>query len=137
MDNTDEIFSMNKQIYTKLASYNNKYHLFTSNCKDRISNTCKDEGDILDFEYQALEHDMNKLLELLNNNKIISGTNNDIDIVKRIEENNQLRAKLQTELDNLYLDKNQIIRHDDSEIESGLLWIFLTTFCIYFILVKL
>ena len=137
MDNTDEIFSMNKQIYTKLASYNNKYHLYTSNCKNRISNTCKEEGDILDFEYQALEHDMNKLLELLNNNKIISGTTNDIDIVKRIEENNKLRAKLQTELDNLYLDKKQIIRHDDFEIESGLLWIFLTTFCLYFILVKL
>jgi hypothetical protein len=71
MDNTDEIFLMNKQIYTKLASYNNKYHLYTSNCKDRISNTCKEEGDILDIEYQALEQDMNKLLELLNNNKII------------------------------------------------------------------
>ena len=120
-----------------MTSYNNKYHLYTSNCKDRISNTCKEEGDILDFEYQALEHGMNKLLELLNNNKIISGTNNDIDIAKRIEENNKLRAKLQTELDNLYLDKKQIIRHDDFEIESGLLWIFLTTFCLYFILVKL
>jgi hypothetical protein len=89
------------------------------------------------LECQALEHDMNKLLELLNNNEIISGTNNDIDIVKRIEENNKLRAKLKTELDNLCLDKKQIRRHDDFEIESGLLWNFLTTFCPYFILVKL
>jgi hypothetical protein len=80
---------------------------------------------------------MNKRLELLNNNKIISGATNDIDIVKRIEQNNKLRAKLQTELDNLYLDKKQIMRHNDTDIESGLLWIFLTTSCLYFILVKL
>ena len=72
MNNNDEIFSMNKQIYTKLASYNNNYHLHTSNCKDSISNTCKQESDILDIEYQSLERDMNKLLELLNNNKIIN-----------------------------------------------------------------
>jgi hypothetical protein len=135
--NNNDIFSMNKQIYTKLASYNNNYHLHTSNCKDRISKSCKQESDILDIEYQSLEGDMNKLLELLNNNKIISGATNDIDIVKRIEQNNKLRAKLQTELDNLYLDKKQIMRHNDTDIESGLLWIFLTTSCLYFILVKL
>lgn len=137
-NNSDEIFTMNREVYTKLASYNNNYHLHSTNCVSGDNNDkCKQEGVNLEIEYQALEYDMNKLLQLLNNNKIISSTNNNnIDIAKKIEQNNILRAKLQTQIDNLYLDKKQIIR-PELMIESGLLWVLLTTSCVYYILVKL
>lgn len=48
---SDEIFQLNVELYTKLASYNEKYHLYFSNCtinKGRSIN-CKRQNAELDI----------------------------------------------------------------------------------------
>ena len=131
--NNDEIFKMNEKLYTKLASYNEKYHLHSSNCTINKGKSidCKRQTAELDIEHEEIKNSIQSLLVLL---KGVSGNN--IDVKKKILENNELRIKLQNDLDKLYFDKSQNNRHDIA-IESGLLWIFLTTTCIYLVLFKL
>jgi hypothetical protein len=133
--NDDEIFLMNENLYSKLASYNEKYHLYSSNCTvnggDSID--CKRQTAELNMKYEEVKNSIESLLGLLNDNNHMSSKT---DIKKKIQQNNELRFKLQNDLDKLYYDKSQNNRHDIA-IESGLLWIFLTTSCIYLVLFKL
>ncbi len=134
--NDDEIFKMNELLYTKLASYNEKYHLHSSNCTINKSSSidCKRQTAELDMEYEEVKNSIESLLDVLNNN--MSRNPDKIDVKQKIQQNNDLRLKLQNDLDKLYFDKSQNNRHDIA-IESGLLWIFLTTSCIYLVLFKL
>lgn len=134
--NNEEIFKLNEQLYTKLASYNDKYHLYSTNCnanKERTEN-CVEQQKIIDNEYSEVKNDIEGLLQLLKNSE--NGMSRDVDFRKKINQNNELRIKLQNDLDQLYFDKTQNNRHD-IDIEAGLLWILLTTSCIYFVLFKL
>jgi hypothetical protein len=117
--NDEQIFKMNEKLYSKLASYNEKYHLYTSNCtlNKGKSIDCKRQTAELDMEYEEVKNNIESLLGLLNNNMSTQRTGNNIDVKKKIQLNNDLRIKLQN--------------------ESGLLWIFLTTSCIYLVLFKL
>jgi hypothetical protein len=134
--NDDEIFKTNEKLYTKLASYNEKYHLYSSNCTVNKSNSidCKRQTAELDMEYEEVINSIKSLLGLIKDNNNLSS--NKIDVIQKIQQNNDLRIKLQNDLDKLYFDKSQNNRHDIA-IESGLLWIFLTTTCIYLVLFKL
>jgi hypothetical protein len=85
------------------------------------------------MKYEEVKNSIESLLGLLNDNNHMSSKT---DIKKKIQQNNELRFKLQNDLDKLYYDKSQNNRHDIA-IESGLLWIFLTTSCIYLVLFKL
>jgi hypothetical protein len=86
------------------------------------------------MEYEEVKNNIESLLGLLKDNNTHRSGN--IDVKKKIQLNNDLRIKLQNDLDKLYFDKSQNNRHDIA-IESGLLWIFLTTSCIYLVLFKL
>jgi hypothetical protein len=133
--NDDEIFLMNENLYSKLASYNEEYHLYSSNCTVNRGNSidCKRQTAELNMKYEEVKNSIESLLGLLNDNNHMSSKT---DIKKKIQQNNELRFKLQNDLDKLYYDKSQNNRHDIA-IESGLLWIFLTTSCIYLVLFKL
>jgi hypothetical protein len=133
--NDDEIFLMNENLYSKLASYNEKYHLYSSNCTVNRGDSidCKRQTAELNMKYEEVKNSIESLLGLLNDNNHMSSKT---DIKKKIQQNNELRFKLQNDLDKLYYDKSQNNRHDIA-IESGLLWIFLTTSCIYLVLFKL
>ena len=134
--NDDQIFKMNEELYSKLAWYNDKYHLYSSKCTVNKGNSigCKRQIDELDKDYKDVNNTLKSLLELLNNNNRLSS--NKIDVKQKIKQNNDLRIKLQNDLDKLYVDKSQNNRHDIA-IESGLLWIVLTTSCVYLVLFKL
>jgi hypothetical protein len=134
--NDEQIFKMNEKLYTKLASYNEKYHLYSSKCtlNKGKSIDCKRQTAELDMEYEEVKNNIESLLGLLKDNNTHRSGN--IDVKKKIQLNNDLRIKLQNDLDKLYFDKSQNNRHDIA-IESGLLWIFLTTSCIYLVLFKL
>lgn len=134
--NDDEIFKTNEKLYTKLASYNQKYHLYSSKCTVNKGNSidCKRQTAELDMEYEEVINSIKSLLGLIKDNNNFSS--NKIDVKQKIQQNNDLRIKLQNDLDKLYFDKSQNNRHDIA-IESGLLWIFLTTTCIYLVLFKL
>jgi hypothetical protein len=86
------------------------------------------------MEYEEVINSIKSLLGLIKDNNNLSS--NKIDVKQKIQQNNDLRIKLQNDLDKLYFDKSQNNRHDIA-IESGLLWIFLTTTCIYLVLFKL
>jgi predicted RNA-binding protein len=136
MNNDNELFLINRQLYSKLAEFNNKYHLYSKCLKE--GNDCKSNGADLEVVYENVKTDMDSLLRVLNNNKTISGNIKDIDIDKKIEDNNKLRIKLQNDLDSLLLSKDLNLKPNTNyAIESGLLWITLTTVCIYYIIVKL
>ena len=132
----DQIFKMNEELYSKLSWYNDKYHLYSSKCTVNKGNSiaCKRQTAELDIDYKDVKNTMKSLLELLNNNNRLSSSK--IDVKQKIKQNNDLRIKLQKDLDKLYVNKSQNNRHDIA-IESGLLWIFLTTSCIYLVLFKL
>ncbi len=134
--NDDKIFQLNEELYTKLSSYNEKYHLYSSNCTINKGNSidCRRLTTELDVEYEEVENSIKSLLGLLSNNS--SSTSSNIDVKKKMQQNNELRTKLQNDLDKLYFDKSQNNRHN-MNIESGLLWVFLTTTCIYLVLFKL
>ena len=75
MDN-DEIFQMNEELYTKLASYNENYHLYSSNCKiNKSSINCKRQNAELNMEYEHVKNSMESLLGLLKNSNNFSRDN--------------------------------------------------------------
>lgn len=129
---------LNKQFYSNLASYNNKYHLYSKCLKkgkpERYE--CKNIRQDLNRAYDTVESTVNKLLIKLNNDKPIERKIDREFINAKIASNTKLRLQLQRELDNLYINKGRSGKYDFAT-ESGLLWIVLTTSCIYFIMVKL
>ena len=136
LNNDNELFLINRQLYSRLAEFNNKYHLYSKCLKQGID--CQSKATDLEVVYENVKTDMNTLLTILNNNKTINVNIKNIDIDKKIDENNKLRLKLQNDLDSLLLSKDLNIKSDTNYgIESGMLWIALTTICIYYIMVKL
>lgn len=132
-NNDNELFLMNQQLYTKLATFNTKYHLYSECLKKNNYLNCPINGIDLEKAYIDVRNDINKLITILNNNKTINGAG--IDVENKIKENNELRMKLQNDLDQLQFNKSTYSTPDFA-IEAGLLWIFLATTCIYFILVQ-
>ena len=129
---------LNKKMYKNLAFYNNRYHLYTEcvkNATDSNDNIrCEFIKGRLSNVHAKITSNVNELLILLNNNKSIGNTSEMLR--DKILNNNYLREKLQKELDGLYVSEERGKPYDFA-IESGLLWILLTTTCIYFVIVKL
>jgi predicted RNA-binding protein len=101
-------------------------------------NDCESDRADLEIVYENVKTNMDSLLIVLNNNKTINGNIKNIDIDKKIEENNKIRIELQNDLESLLLSKDLNLKSNTNySIESGLLWITLTTVCIYYVIVKL
>jgi hypothetical protein len=128
--------NMNKKLYARLSEFNDKYHLYSKCLKTNAKKgNCK-RGD-LEGAYENVKQDMNDMLTILNNNKTMS-RNKDITISDQILDNIKLRMKLEKDLEKLHISNDlNLSKERDFAVESGLLWITLTTVCVFFILVKL
>lgn len=127
-----------KSMFKNLAFYNNRYHLYTECVKHAIDSNdhlrCDFIKGRLSNMHKKIGLSVHDLLFILNNNKSV-GHNGEF-LSKTVMDNMILRKNLQNELDGLYVNEESGKPYNFA-IESGILWILLTTTCVYFVIVKL
>lgn len=130
-DNDTLLFSKNRTLYTKLSLFNNNFHLYSEypNNKKRNKKVRTNSAGLPGFD-----SDTTKLIRL-NEDKTIKSEVNNRDKIKK--KNDKLRLKLKGELEKLHINVTNSYEDHNLEIESGLLWITLTTSCILYVIIKL
>ena len=134
MTNNDNLlFSMNRTLYTKLSMFNNNFHLYSEYLNNKNKN--KKVRRTKSAGLPGFDSDMTNELILLNENKTIKS---EVNIRDKIKKNNKkLRLKLKSELEKLHINVMNSYEDHNLGIESGLLWITLTTSCILYVIIKL
>lgn len=130
--NENLLFSTNRTLYTKLSLFNDNFHLYSNYLKKKKSKNVR-RNDLVALP-DSETNTANKLI-LLNENKTNQLEVNIRDKIKK--KNNKLRLKLKSELEKLHINVMNSYEDHNLEIESGLLWITLTTSCILFVIIKL
>jgi hypothetical protein len=133
MTNNDNLlFSMDRTLYTKLSPFNNNFHLYSEylNNGGKKKKTRTKSAELPGFDSNTTND-----LIILNRRKTIKSEVNIRD--KIIKKNNKLRLKLNRELEKLHINIMNSYEDHNLEIESGLLWITLTTSCILYVIIKL
>lgn len=132
MTNNDNLlFSMDRTLYTKLSPFNNNFHLYS----EYLNNEKKKKVRTKSSGLPVFDSDTTNELILLNKNKTKKSKVNVRDKIKN--KNKKLRLKLKSELEKLHVNVMNSYEDHNLEIESGLLWITLTTSCILYVIIKL